>query len=61
MILNVDIFNFLTVGFKETIPEISEEKVLGIGIDIKLSFKSHLKSVCTKNSVYSQEYQINNL
>ena len=35
-------FNYTTVG------NVTEEKILGIVIDNKLNFKSHLKSICKK-------------
>ena len=58
MILNLDKCCFLTLGFQDaqpnfsydniTIKNLSEEKILGITIDNKLSFKSHLKNICKK-------------
>ena len=69
-VLNADKCHFLTVGFNEpfsvfsfndtTVENASEEKMLGIVIDNKLNFRSHLKIYAkrlTKNSVHSQEYQ----
>ena len=61
MILKADIFNSLTVGFNEAIPEISEEKVLGIVIDIKLIFRSHLKIYAPKTQCTLKNIKINNL
>ena len=53
MVLNTDKCHFLTVGFNDPFPDFSfdnttienvtAEKILGIVIDNKLSFKSHLK------------------
>ena len=53
MVLNTDKCHFLTVGFNEPFPDdsfdnttienVTAEKILGIVIDNKLSFKSHLK------------------
>ena len=70
IVLNADKCHFLTVGFNEpfsvfsfndtTVENASEEKMLGIVIDNKLNFRSHLKIYVkrlTKNSVHSQEYQ----
>ena len=58
MILNPDKCYFLTLGFQDaqpnfsydniTIKNVSEEKILGITIDNKLTFKSHLKNICKK-------------
>ena len=58
MILNPNNCYFLTVGFQDaqsnfsydniTIKNVSEEKILGITIDNKLTFKSHLKIICKK-------------
>ena len=58
MIFNPVKCNFLTLGFQDaqpnfsydniTIKNLSEEKILGITIDNKLSFKSHLKNICKK-------------
>lgn len=66
-------FHFLTVGFIEPIPDISlndaitenvtMEKVFGIFINKKISFKLFLKKnqkyakMLTNNSMHSQEYQ----
>ena len=56
MILNLDKCYFLTLGFQDaqpncsynnlTIKNVSEEKILGIAIDNKLTFKSNLKNIC---------------
>ena len=58
MILNPNKCYFLTPGFQDaqpnfsydniTIKNVSEEKILGITIDNKLTFKSHLKNICKK-------------
>ena len=58
MILNPDESYFLTFGFQDAQPDfsydntaiknVSEEKILGITIDNKLTFKSHLKNICKK-------------
>ena len=58
MIFNPVKCNFLTLGFQDaqpnfsydniTIKNVSEEKILGITIDNKLTFKSHLKNICKK-------------
>ena len=58
MILNPNNCYFLTVGFQDaqssfsydniTIKNLSEDKILGITIDNKLTFKSHLKNICKK-------------
>ena len=58
MILNPDKCYFLTLGFKDTQPNfsadnikiknVSEEKILGIIIGNKLTFKGHLKNICKK-------------
>ena len=58
MILKPDKCYFLTLGFQDvqpnfsydniTVKNVSEEKILGITIDNKLSFKSHLKNICKK-------------
>ena len=58
VILNPDKCYFLTLGFQDaqpnfsydniTIKNVSEEKILGITIDNKLTFKSHLKNICKK-------------
>ena len=58
MILNPDKRYFLTLGFYDgqpnfsyddiTIKNASEEKILGITINNKLNFKSHLKNICKK-------------
>ena len=58
MILNPDKCYFFTLGFQDTQPNfsydnitiknVSEEKILGITIDNKLTFKSHLKNICKK-------------
>ena len=58
MTLNPDNCYFLTVGFQDaqsnfsydniTIKNLSEDKILGITIDNKLTFKSHLKNICKK-------------
>ena len=58
MILNLDKCYFLTLGFQDakpnfsrdniTIKNVSEEKILGITIDNKLTFKSHLKNIGKK-------------
>ena len=61
MILKADIFNSLTVGFNEVIPEISEEKVLGIVIDFKLIFQSLLKIYAPKTQCNLKNIKINNL
>ena len=55
---NADKYHFLTVGFNEPFPDFSfndttnenvnEEKILGIVIDKKLNFKSHLKNISKK-------------
>ena len=58
MILNPDKCYFLTLGFQDARPNfsydniaiknVSEEKILDITIDNKLTFKSHLKNICKK-------------
>ena len=58
MTLNPDNCYFLTVGFQDTqsnfsydnitIKNLSEDKILGITTDNKLTFKSHLKIICKK-------------
>ena len=58
MVLNADKGHFLTVGFNEpytdfsfnntTIENVTEEKILGLVIDNKLNFKSHLKNIYQK-------------
>ena len=58
MILNPGKCYFLTLGFQDaqpnfsydniTIKNVSEEKILGITIDNKLTFKNHLKNICKK-------------
>ena len=58
MILNPDKCYFLTPGFHDAqlnfsydniiIKNVSEEKILGITIENKLTFKSHLKNICKK-------------
>ena len=58
MILNPDKCYFLTLGFQDAQPKfsddnitmknVSEEKILGITTDNKLTFKSHLKNICKK-------------
>ena len=58
MILNPDNCYFLTLGFQDsqpsfcydniTIKNVSKEKILGITIDNKLTFKGHLKNICKK-------------
>ena len=58
MVLIPDKCHFLALGFNEpfqdlafndtTIENNTEEKILGIVIDNKLNFKSHLKNVCKK-------------
>ena len=59
MILNPDKCYFLTLGFQDAQPifscdnitvneNVSVEKILGITIDNKLTFKSHLKNICKK-------------
>ena len=58
MILNPDKCYFLTLGFQDaqpnfsytniTIKNVLEEKILGITIDKKLTFKSYLKNICAK-------------
>ena len=58
MIANPDKYYFLTLGFQDarpnfsydniTIKNTSEENILGITIDNKLTFKSHLKNICKK-------------
>ena len=60
MIFNPDKSSFLTLGFQDpqsnfsygniTIKNISEEKILGITIDNKLTFKNHSKIFCNKNN-----------
>ena len=60
MIFNPDKSSFLTLGFQDpqpnfsygniTIKNVSEEKILGITIDNKLTFKSHSKNFCNKNN-----------
>ena len=60
MILNPDKCYFLTLGFQDAQPNfshnniiiknVSEEKILGITIDNKLTFKSHLKNICKKSN-----------
>ena len=57
-ILNPDNCYFLTLGFQDAQPNlfynnltfknVSEENILGITIDNKLTFKSHLKNICKK-------------
>ena len=59
MILNPDKCYFLILGFQDaqpnfsynkiTIKNVSEEKILGITIDNKLTFKSLLKNICKKS------------
>ena len=58
MNLNADKCHFLTAGFNESFPDFSfnnttienvtEEKILGLVIDNKLNFKSHLKNLWKK-------------
>ena len=58
MIINPDKCYFFTLGFQDaqlnfsydniTMKNVSEEKILGITIDNKLTFKSHLKNICKK-------------
>ena len=58
MVLNVGKCHFLTVGLNEpfsdfsfndaTIENVTEEKIIGILIDKKSNFKSHLKNLCKK-------------
>ena len=58
MILDPDKCYFLTLGFQDaqpnfsynniTIKNVSEEKILDITIDNKLTFKSNLKHICKK-------------
>ena len=58
VILNPDKCYFLTLGFQDAQPNfsynniaiknVSEEKILGITIDNKLTFKSHLKNIYKK-------------
>ena len=60
MVLNVGKCHFLTVGFNEpfcdfsfndiTTGNVTKEKILGILIDIKLNFKSHLKNMYKKTN-----------
>ena len=60
VILNAGRCHFLNVGFNEPFPDflfkdttnenVTEEKILAIVIDNKLSFKSHLKNVYKKAS-----------
>ena len=59
--------SFLTLSFIEPLADFSfdnniidsatEEKIIGIVIDNKLSFKLHLKNMLIKNSEPSQENQ----
>ena len=58
VILNPDIYYFLTLPFQDTKPNfshdnliiknVSEKNILGITVDNKLTFKSHLKNICKK-------------
>ena len=58
MILNPDKYYFLTLGFQDaqpnfsynytTIKNVSEEKILGITFNNKLTFKSHLENIWKK-------------
>lgn len=55
MVLNANKSDFLTVGFNELFPDfpfnditnanVTERKILGIVIDDKLNFKSHLRNL----------------
>ena len=59
MILNPNKCYFFAFGFQDaqpnfshdniTIKNVSEEKILGIAIDNKPTFKSHLKNICKKS------------
>ena len=58
MIFDADKCNFLTLGFQDaqpsfsydklTIKNLSGDKMLGITIDNKLTFKNHWKNICKK-------------
>ena len=58
VVLNPNKCHFLTLDFNKPFPDFSfentitknvtEEKILGIVIDYKLNFKSHIKKVCEK-------------
>ena len=58
MVFNPDECYFLTLGLEDAQPSfsydniiiknVSEEKILGITIDNKVTFKSHLKNICKK-------------
>ena len=60
MILHSDKCYFLNLGFqhaqpnfcydKITVKNVPEEKILGITIDNKLTFKRHLKNICKKSN-----------
>lgn len=75
MVLNANKSDFLTVGFNELFPDfpfnditnanVTERKILGIVIDDKLNFKSHLrnlwKKVNEKGSVFSIIWKLTTL
>ena len=56
VVLNPNKCHFLTLDFNKPFPDFSfentitknvtEEKILGIVIDYKLNFKSHIKKIC---------------
>ena len=56
LVLNADKCHFMTLGFKSPLPNFifkkeviknsPEEKILGITIDNKLTFESHLETIC---------------
>ena len=58
MVLNPNKCHFLTLDFNKPFPDFSfentitknvtEENILGIVIDYKLNFKSHIKKICEK-------------
>ena len=57
VVLNPDKRHFMTLGFQDQnfdfhyqivfIRNLAEEKILGITIDNKLNFKSHIENICT--------------
>ena len=64
MVLNPDKCHLLTIGFNKLFPDFSfentiikkvtEEKTLGIVIDNRLKFKSHMKEICEKKQPKAQ-------
>ena len=60
MVLNPDKCHLLTIGFNKPFPDFSfentiikkvtKEKTLGIVIDNRLNFKSHMKKICEKTN-----------